>query len=289
MKARVAWLGLMALGAGLGCGGSRSGAQPDGGGADGPVTTSGQVSRVRGPDGTDATYHTGALPAPSGTIDVTVPPSGTAINGGSTMITVASSAQIVKIYISIQGSDGYWELTVPAGSTVADVLLTLAQQLPPQLTIVFEVSDAAGNISAPATLVTTIVEVKTGDIQVSVSWDADNDVDLHVVDPSGFEIYYGNKVSPEEGELDLDSNAACDIDSVDNENILWPIGKAPAGTYTVRVDNFENCTDQATNYVVTVQKKGQPPQTFMGSFPATDPGDGGGHGDGVMITTFTYP
>ena len=126
------------------------------------------------------------------------------------MISVESSAQIVKIYISIQGSDGYWELTVPAGNTVADVLLTLAQQLPPQLTIVFEVSDAAGNISAPATLVTTIVEVKTGDIQVSISWDVDNDIDLHVVDPNGFEIYYGDEVSPEGGELDLDSNAACD-------------------------------------------------------------------------------
>jgi hypothetical protein len=282
----------MALGAGsvgLGCGGSRTGAQPDGGGTDGPVTTSAQVSRVRGPDGTDATYHTGTLPAPAGTIDVTVPATGTAINGGSTMITVESSAEIVKIYISIQGSDGYWELTVPAGSTVADVLLTLAQQLPPSLTIVFEVGDAAGNISAPATIMTTIVQVKTGDIQVSVSWDADNDIDLHVVDPNGFEIYYSADISPEGGELDLDSNAGCSIDSVDNENILWPIGKAPHGMYTVRVDNYENCQNTATNYVVTVQKKGQAPQTFMGNFPATDLGDTGGQGDGVMITTFTYP
>ena len=154
---------------------------------------------------------------------------------------------------------------MPAGTTVADVLLTLAQQLPPQLTIVFEVSDAAGNISAPATLVTTIVEVKTGDIQVSISWDVDNDIDLHVVDPNEIEIYYGDVVSPEGGELDLDSNAACDIDKIDNENILWPIGKAPAGTYTVQVDNYDNCQSKATNYVVTVQKKGQPPQTFMGN------------------------
>jgi hypothetical protein len=289
MDARVALLGLMVLAAEIGCGGSRTGAQPDGGSTDGPVTTSAQVSRVRGPDGTDATYHTGSLPAPSGTIDVTVPPSGTAINGGSTMINVESTSTIVKIYISIQGSDGYWTLTVPPGSTVAEVLLTLAQQLPAQLVIVFEVADAAGNISAPATVVTTIVQVKTGDIQVSVSWDVDNDIDLHVVDPNGFEVYYGDTLSPEEGELDLDSNAACLIDSVDNENILWPIGKAPAGTYTVRVDNFENCNSQATNYVVTVQKKGQAPQTFMGSFAATDLGDGGDTGAGVTITTFTYP
>jgi len=248
------------------------------------------VTGVRGPDGGAATFHEGALPAPTGTIDVTVPSTGTAINGGSTMITVVASAEITKIYVSVEGSDGYWELTVPAGSTVADVLLTLAQQLPASLVIVFEVGDAAGNISAPATVTTTIVQVKTGDIQVSVSWDADNDIDLHVVDPNDFEVYYGDDISPEGGELDLDSNASCSpIDGINNENILWPIGKAPSGMYTVRVDNYENCSSAAVNYVVTVQKKGQAAQTFMGSFLADDPGDAGDAGAGVLITTFTYP
>ena len=89
--------------------------------------------------------------------------------------------------------------------------------------------------------------------------------------------------------LDLDSNPGCAIDSIDNEHIVWPVGMAPSGTYTVRVDNFENCSSTAANYVVTVQTKGHPPQTFMGSFLATDPGDAGGSGSGVLITTFTYP
>jgi hypothetical protein len=282
MNSRAASLGLIVVGAlcaGLACGG---------GGSRGVRTADG-VSQVRGADGAAATYHTGALPAPVGTVDVTVPATNMAINGGSTMITVESTSPIVKIYISVQGSDGYWELAVPANTPVADVLLTLAQQLPPELVIVFEVVDAQGNVSAPATLVTTIVQVKTGDVQVSVSWDVENDVDLHVVDPKGFEVYYGSDISPEGGELDLDSNAACVIDGVKNEHIVWPIGKAPAGTYTVRVDNYDNCTSTAANYVVTVQTKGQAAQTFMGSFAATDLGDGGGAGDGVLITTFTYP
>jgi hypothetical protein len=267
-----------ALSAGIGCGGgSRSGGTRD------------QVTGVRGPDGAAATYHDGALPTPMGAVVATVPDAATAINGGSTMITVSSTSTIVKVYVSINGESGYWEVTVPANQTVADVLLTLAQQLPASITLVFEVVDADGNVSPPVTLVTTIVQVKTGDIQVSVSWNVDNDIDLHVVDPNGFEIYYSADISPEGGELDLDSNAGCSIDSVDNENILWPIGKAPHGMYTVRVDNYENCQNTATNYVVTVQKKGQAPQTFMGNFPATDLGDTGGQGDGVMITTFTYP
>jgi hypothetical protein len=269
---------LGALGADLACGGSS-----------GKRGVREAVTGVRGPDGAAATFHEGALPAPMGTLDVTVPSTNTAINGGSTMIAVSSTIEIVKIYVSVQGSDGYGEVAVPAGTTVADVLLTLSQQLPPELVIVFEVVDAAGNISAPATVTTTIVKVKTGDVQVSISWDVDNDVDLHVVDPNGFEIYYGDQVSPEGGELDLDSNASCDIDGVNNENILWPVGKAPAGTYTVRVDNYENCSNMAVNYVVTVQKKGQTPQTFMGSFAADDPGDLGEDGAGVLITTLTYP
>jgi len=267
-----------ALSAGIGCGGgSRSGGTRD------------QVTGVRGPDGAAATYHDGALPTPMGAVVATVPDAATAINGGSTMITVSSTSTIVKVYVSINGESGYWEVTVPANQTVADVLLTLAQQLPASITLVFEVVDADGNVSPPVTLVTTIVQVKTGDIQVSVSWNVDNDIDLHVVDPNGFEIYYSDDISPEGGELDLDSNAGCAIDSIDNENILWPVGKAPAGSYTVRVDNYQNCTDMAANYVVTIQKKGQAAQTIMGSFLATDPGDLGDVGAGTTITTFTYP
>ena len=248
-----------------------------------------QVTGVQGPDGAAATYHMGALPTPVGDVTVTVPSTTNAINGGSTMITVEADSTIVKIYVAIQGEDGYWEVTVPAGSSVADVLLTLAQQLPPQLVIVFEVVDAAGNVSAPVTVVTTIIQVKTGDVAVSVSWNVENDIDLHVVDPNGFEVYYGDDTSPEGGMLDLDSNAACAIDGIKNEHIVWPVGMAPAGTYTVRVDNYDNCTSTAANYVVTVQTKGKPPQTFMGSFLATDLGDGGSAGSGVLITTFTYP
>lgn len=264
--------------AGLGCGGGTR-----------TAGTRSQVTGVRGPDGGAATYHDGALPAPKGTVDISVPSTATAINGGSTMVAVQSSSVIVKVYVSIDGESGYWEVTVPAGTTIADVLLTLAQQLPPSISIVFEIVDANGNVSLPVTLLTTIVQVKTGDIQISVSWNVDNDVDLHVVDPNGFEIYYGAQLSPEGGELDLDSNPDCSIDGVDNENVLWPIGKAPSGMYTVRVDNYNNCTSKAATYVVTVQKKGQSAQTFMGSFDATDPGDAGSSGAGTTVTTFSYP
>ncbi|HEY7371171.1 MAG TPA: hypothetical protein VIF57_03265 [Polyangia bacterium] len=260
-----------------------------GGGGGGGGTTRDRVTGVRGPDGAAATYHAGDMPPAVGAVQVTLPDSATAINGGSTMISVQSSSDIIAIYVAIDGQSGYWEVTVSAGTTIADVLLTLAQQLPPQIRIVFEVVDSAGNVSAPETLVTTIVQVKTGDVQISVSWDVDNDIDLHVVDPNQFEIYYAADLSPEGGELDLDSNAACVIDSIRNENVLWPVGQAPHGMYTVRVDNYDNCAYAAAHFVVTIQKRGQAAQTFMDSFDAADLGDLGELGAGKVIATFTYP
>jgi hypothetical protein len=124
----------------------------------------------------------------------------------------------------------------------------------------------------------------TGDVQVSVSWDAPSDVDLHVVDPFGEDIYYGNSVSSSGGQLDVDSNPACAIDGRQIENIRWG-SRAPGGTYTVRVDYWAGCEVARTNYLVTV-KNGSATTTYSGFF--TGSGDQGGSGSGVLITTFSH-
>ena len=124
----------------------------------------------------------------------------------------------------------------------------------------------------------------TGDVQVSVSWDAPSDVDLHVVEPNGNDIYYGNPSSSTGGQLDVDSNAACSIDGRQIENVRWG-GQAPGGTYTVRVDYWDACGVARTNFLVTV-KNGASTQTFPGFF--TGEGDQGGFGSGRLITTFVH-
>jgi fibronectin type III domain protein len=139
-------------------------------------------------------------------------------------------------------------------------------------------------LSAASNEVLVFVVGFTGDVQVSVSWDAPSDVDLHVVEPGGNELYYGNPSSPTGGQLDVDSNAACAIDGRQIENIRWG-GQAPAGSYTVRVDYWDACNVARTNYLVTV-KNGPSTQTFPGVF--TGPGDQGGGGSGVFITSFVH-
>jgi len=273
-----------------------------GGGGGGATGTQKVVGGASVMGGAPATYHDGALPAPAGALTVTVPAASMGINGGTSSFEITASANIVTIYAAVAGQAGYWEIPVPAGSAVADVLLTFAQELGGQagateaLAIVFEVADALGNISAPQATPTTITVVGTGDVEVSLNWTVANDLDLHVSDPTGNEVYFLN---PFDGTgkvmlLDLDSNAGCDIDNVDAEHVVWPKGMAPHGTYTVRVDNFDNCQSAAASYTVTVQVTGKPSQTYVGSFAATDPGDGDGFigstdgTAGVTVTTFTY-
>ena len=88
-------------------------------------------------------------------------------------------------------------------------------------------------------------EVGAGEVKVSIAWDTPTDVDLHVIEPSGEEIdYFEIPSPPPAATLDLDSNAACGIDGINNENVSWPLGQSPNGNFTVRVHMFESlCGD----------------------------------------------
>jgi hypothetical protein len=145
-------------------------------------------------------------------------------------------------------------------------------------------ADPTGNVGTLAERPFDALVVGTGDVQVTVSWDADSDVDLHVVEPGGREIYWDDRRSPSGGELDLDSNAACIIDGVRNENITWGVGSAPQGTYTVRVDYWSSCNLSETNYTVLINNGGEI-AIYRGTFRGL--GDNGGLGSGVEIDSFT--
>lgn len=79
---------------------------------------------------------------------------------------------------------------------------------------------------------------KTGDVQISLMWNNLNDLDLHCVDPKGEEIFYGHKRAVSGGELDVDRNAGDPYTTKPVENIYWPRGGAPAGTYRVYVNHY---------------------------------------------------
>lgn len=105
---------------------------------------------------------------------------------------------------------------------------------------------------------------RTGAVQVSLVWNNLNDIDLHVVSPSGERIFYGNERSLCGGHLDVDMNALR-MSPEPVENVYWPATRAPWGTYIVMV-NYYSQKDQRealTKYEVHVLVDGVQ-QTFRG-------------------------
>lgn len=99
-----------------------------------------------------------------------------------------------------------------------------------------------------------------GDIQITLTWDNTSDLDLHVVDPFGEEIYWEHQNSLSGGELDYD-----DINGYGPENVYWPKSKAPNGTYQVFVHDFYwSGNPSSANYIVLVNAFGRTKQ-FAGS------------------------
>jgi hypothetical protein len=206
-----------------------------------------------------------------------------AVQGGSTRVEISSATAFDRVVID-GGSQlqGYWDIALPAPVTSTSLVLTVAPEviMTPVPTRV-AVGVTGGALSQYVNAPIQVLSVGTGDVQFSISWDAQNDVDLHVIDPSGEEVYYANRTSASGGTLDLDSNPACSIDGKRNENITWPVAGAPRGDYQLIVKLYSACNLPRTRYVVTVRRNGLPTEVFAGEFntlsPAVD-----------TIGTFTY-
>jgi hypothetical protein len=233
----------------------------------------------------------GEAPNPNGGPTNTAAGFAAMVTGGSSQQTITGSAAYTKIIVAMPGALNYYELNVPSGTTTPIILRAAENLSSMNMGVSYAVGDA--NVTGKYTAATVkIINVGNGDVQVSVSWSDTSDVDLHVVDPSGEEIYFGHLTSASGGKLDLDSNAACSMDEPSfphksNENIVWPVGQGAHGQYTVRLAYWSACNIAAgTDYVVTVATKGGGAQVFTGHF--SPPGTGGGAGSGNLITTFTF-
>ena len=73
------------------------------------------------------------------------------------------------------------------------------------------------------------VAVKIGDPQFTLIWDTDADLDLHVIEPGGKEIYWEEPKGKQGGELDVDNTKG-----FGPENIYWLVESDGVGSKKVK-------------------------------------------------------
>lgn len=110
------------------------------------------------------------------------------------------------------------------------------------------------------------VSVKIGDPQFTMIWDTDADLDLHVIEPGGSEIFWEERRGKKGGELDVD-----DVDGQGPENIYWRVGDAPRGIYQWWVHYYGGFGGKVrkTKWQVRVKHDGQV-EVFEGTLHKID-------------------
>lgn len=155
----------------------------------------------------------------------------------------------------------YWTLGDGNPGDVQKVTATVVDQI------------TGEDISDPVEFAATLK--KTSDITVRLDWhklSGNTDIDLHVVDPFGEEIYYAHSSSQSGGWLDRD-----DVVGPGPEHIYWE--NAPAGTYKVKVHYYDSESMAVTTYKVTINANGES-HTYSGSLA---------YHQEVTVASFTIP
>lgn len=105
----------------------------------------------------------------------------------------------------------------------------------------------------------------TGDVQILLSWNNYNDLDLICTDPDGNSVWFKNRRVPSGGQLEIDMNVEYPDSKTPIENIYWPSGGAPNGTYNVYVRYYKKHENTAKNpYKITV-KHGDKTNEYTGT------------------------
>ena len=101
--------------------------------------------------------------------------------------------------------------------------------------------------------------LSTGDVELTLTWNNINDLDLICIDPYGEMIYFEHKRSRSGGRLEVDKNAQGSVFTTSPvEHIYWPEGGAPQGKYEVVLLYYaqHNPNIRATQYSVRVKHDG---------------------------------
>jgi len=198
------------------------------------------------------------IPTGDRTIITKVEIEGGVISGGSTQLTVTSKEKLSVLYLKIDGEDGYyyWDLDdsdlKSSNPYVYQIVLEWNEGLnggtkdnPREVKFTVSGKTLDGVESKTETIELKTVSASRGTLQISLSWDKDDDMDLHVITPWGEDINYGNTKSSVNGELDVDSNPMCLIDGIRVENVFFT-DTPRDGDYQIEARMFKKCPNSGS-------------------------------------------
>jgi len=90
-----------------------------------------------------------------------------------------------------------------------------------------------------------------GFLRASLSWFNYDDLDIHLYEPGGYELFYGSRgsLSPSGARLDVDMNVSAESREA-VENIFWKNKPTKKGVYKVKVHNFNKRETKDVGFVV---------------------------------------
>jgi len=271
-----------------------------------------------------AQFVDGAL-APDTSAMGTAAISGVAINNttvypGELGFSLSGTVTGATALVGLKNDVGYWIIPAPiadittSGGFIFTTQLSFSPLLPLGSQILTLRGVAADGTVGPAQLYTlTVVPTApppTGQLVITLNWDTEADLDLHVVMPNvddstmPIELWSKHPVglpaptfgvpSPDATQianapyLDFDSNSNCAIDGRRQENVVFPAAPPP-GDYIVRVDTPSLCGQSSAQWTVSTTL---PDGTALGAqWESTDASTRGAHvaGSGLLAFTFTIP
>ena len=217
------------------------------------------------------------------------------------------------IAIGLAGDVGYW--IVPAGLPLASapsaptfeiVFGVSANVAPGRYDVVLRAVDASGRFGPSAVRPLDVAPAARPDgrLVISLSWDNQADLDLHVVLPSGIELFKRNRTEYQRpppsagpvppnaptdgGVLDRDSNAMCVPDGQRAENAVWAEAP-PKGRYVVRVDTFSLCGAPSAHWRVEALLDGKRIGGAQGTSTEVDTRFEHNRGAGVLALELDVP
>jgi hypothetical protein len=222
------------------------------------------------------------------------------------------AADATAVAIGLEGDRGYYVVTAGAAAIEEPDLPTFSAELrfstdlPVHAVRLWARAVDARGRHGPASSVSLDPNLPNvdGALVVSLRWDTEADLDLHLVPPVGDAIWARNvnslKPAPlgstaadpaaykSGGVLGLDSNAGCVIDGRRTENVVYTLGP-PSGSYVVKVAAASLCAESAAHWTAEVYLHGARIGGARGSVGPFDTRAGALRDDGTFALAFDVP